>query len=197
MTTPEPNPPGAQFHLPQQPERPRNKRRILKIALGATGALVLLGIGASIGGGADSEDSDRPPAASGPEAKDQASPGTAKRRQAADVPVKMTARVARDYQPGPLADGDGEKYIGIEVVIANEGEDEVHVNQMYFAAKDSEGFKHEAEAVGTGSDKEIGDKQLAPGEKAKGVVVFKGDYKPVKIEFNDGMIGTTYSAPVK
>lgn len=116
--------------------------------------------------------------------------------KADEPPVKMAARIATNYTPGVLAD-EGTKHVGIEVDISNNGNDEINVNQMYFAAKDTKGYKHDAEFAGTGNDAEIGHARLAPGENVKGIVAFKGDFTPAKIEFNDAGFGTTYSAPVK
>lgn len=199
MTHPQqPYGPPIPGYGPPAPEPPKKKRTGLKITLGVLGGLVVLGvIGSALGDGGSSKASDDGRASVKPNHSPQQSEAPEAEQateQQEAPPVTMTAK-AVDYTPGMLGES-GAKYTAVQVVITNGSEKKISVNPMYFNGLDSESFKHNA-AMGTGADGELHHADLQPGEKAKGLVVFKGDVKITKVEFNDSLIGTTYSAAVK
>lgn len=103
---------------------------------------------------------------------------------AAGAPVKISAtRVA--FKPSVLHDGG--TYTSVEVTITNLGDESISTNPLWFTITDTDGTKHAAEL---GADKNQMDLlELAPGEKATGVITGKGAFTPKYVTYSEGFSG--------
>ncbi|MET9424656.1 DUF4352 domain-containing protein [Streptomyces sp. NPDC006540] len=161
---------------------------IVAIVLGSVfgGLFLLLGLGAAI---SDSSTSTKKPVTS-EAAKKQPAPGDAKpaEKQAAEPEppslVQVTAK-RTTFKPG-VFHGGGE-FTSVLVTVVNNSDEKIRVSPLYFAITDITGTKHSAEY---GEDKnQIGSMDLAPGEKATGVVTGKGVFTPKYVTYTDGLFG--------
>ncbi|MDT6984503.1 DUF4352 domain-containing protein [Streptomyces lusitanus] len=183
---PYPQPPGYGF--PGTPPPPPRKRgRFLKFAgLGCAGVLGLVVVIAALsatGGGSDdggntAADSSAGAATGAKEKREEEKP------EQGDGPVKLTAERA-EFSKSVLADGSD--YTSVRVTVANDGDDEVSVNPLYFTITDTDGTKHTVEL---GVDEEqIDTVDLAPGENISGTVTGKGTFTPEYVTYTDGLLG--------
>ncbi|MGA5287675.1 DUF4352 domain-containing protein [Streptomyces pseudogriseolus] len=186
---PFPQPPGHGFPGTPPPP-PRRKGRFLKVAglgcAGALGLVVLIAALSASGGGSDDGGNTAADSSVGasagakeknPDAKEKAS-------EQADGPVKLTAEPA-EFRKSVLADGSD--HTSVRVTVANDGDDEVSVNPLYFTITDTDGTKHTVEL---GVDEEqIDTVDLAPGENISGTVTGKGTFTPEYVTYTDGLLG--------
>ncbi|MEU3364952.1 DUF4352 domain-containing protein [Streptomyces pseudogriseolus] len=182
---PYPQPPGYGFPGTPPPP-PRRKGRFLKVAglgcAGALGLVVLIAALSASGGGSDDGGNTAADSSAGTEEK---GPDTKKKAsEQADGPVKLTAEPA-EFSKSVLADGSD--YTSVRVTVANDGDDEVSVNPLYFTITDTGGTKHTVEL---GVDEEqIDTVDLAPGENISGTVTDKGTFTPQYVTYTDGLLG--------
>lgn len=183
---PYPQPPGYGFPG-SPPPPPAKKRRFLKFAgFGCAGVLGLVVVIAALSvsgddsgdGGSTAADSSVSASAGGKENSPK------KKAQQGDGPVKVTAERA-EFSKSILADGSD--YTSVRVTVANNGDDEVSVNPLYFTITDTDGTKHTVEL---GVDEEqIDTVDLAPGENISGTVTGKGTFAPKYVTYTDGLLG--------
>ncbi|MCX5393803.1 DUF4352 domain-containing protein [Streptomyces sp. NBC_00094] len=205
----QPPPPG--YGYPQQPPQwapvppPKKQSNGWKIATFVLGGLFFVSCTANVVSAGSDEDSGSPKAkatqsaaeaADKPKAVAPASKPPAEKKKkpetAEQPPVTITASKAA-FKRTVLHDSDD--YTSVKVTVANNTDDKIHVNPLYFEVTDSEGVKHSAEIFGSESDLRAVD--LFKGEKAVGTITVKGKVTPVKVYYRKGGFGTSYSAPVK
>ncbi|MEV4683600.1 DUF4352 domain-containing protein [Streptomyces kurssanovii] len=73
------------------------------------------------------------------------------------------------------------------VTITNNSDEKIDVNPLYFSITATDGSKHNAEL---GEDEnQMDTMDLAPGEKATGVITGKGAFTPMYVTYTDGLFG--------
>lgn len=80
------------------------------------------------------------------------------------------------------------------MTIANNSDEEISVNPLYFSITDTGGSKHTAELA---EDKnQIDTVKLAPGENITGTVTGKGSFTAKYVTYTDGLFGDGIRANV-
>ncbi|MBT2440309.1 DUF4352 domain-containing protein [Streptomyces sp. ISL-36] len=161
---------------------------IIGITIGGLFAFLIV-IGALVGGDDTADDKatagKTTAAAEAPAAqpsKKAAAPPAEK--PAEKAPVTVTAKKAT-FTPSILHDGGD--FTSVTVTITNNSTEKISVNPLYFTITDSIGEKHQAQL---GEDeKQIDTMDLAPGEKATGVITGEGSFTPKYVTYVDGMFG--------
>ena len=91
---------------------------------------------------------------------------------------------------------DGGALSCVKVTVTNQRRKVVNVNPLYFAITDTSGTKHDASEALADYEGQIATTDLAPGEKATGVVCGKGKFTPKTISMTDELLSTTARATV-
>lgn len=184
---------GPAPYQPPPPKKGMSAGAIVAITLGGVVAFFIL-IGVIASGGDDSTQADDKPTAkssapakAAPEKEDDAPAEPA----AADSPVKVTAKKTA-FKPSILHDGGA--YTSVLVTIANNGDEQISVNPLYFAITDTDGTKHPAELAV--DENQIDTVKLAPGENVSGVITGKGGFSPQYVTYTDGFLGDSVRADV-
>ncbi|WP_030928478.1 DUF4352 domain-containing protein [Streptomyces sp. NRRL B-24720] len=172
---------------PPPPKKGMSTGAIVGIVLGSIfGVIVLLVI---LGALVSSIGTDDKSGATSVQPSASKAPARAKEKQppakpAEQAPVKVTAKPAK-FAPSILHDGGA--YTSVTVTIANNGDEKIDVNPLYFTITDTNGSKHTAELA---VDKnQIDTVDLMPGENITGVITGKGDFTPKYVTYTDGMFG--------
>ncbi|MBT2452027.1 DUF4352 domain-containing protein [Streptomyces sp. ISL-43] len=212
----QPNQPPAYGYPPQQPygqpgwgqqpptpQKPSTGKKVGIGCAGAAGLLVLLGACGALIGDAEptastSTTATTTPADQSAKAPAPVTPTTEAPKTEAPKPktevkpdVSLTASKTT-FKPTVLTtDGD---FTAVKVTVVNNSAKEVSISTLLFEVTDTDGAKHNAELFG--AEDQIDPVTLRPGEKASGTITVKGDVTPAKVYFKNGLLGTTYSAPV-
>ncbi|WP_231157693.1 DUF4352 domain-containing protein [Streptomyces sp. CNZ748] len=185
----QPHPPQPGYGVPGAQPPPRKKGRFVRFAgFGCAGVLGLVVVIAAVSASGDSDGGSGDRAAD-PSGSASASAGadedTSKKEESArSGPVRITAE-RTEFSKTVLADGSG--YTSVLITVANNGDDEVSVNPLYFTITDTRGTKHTAE-LGV-DEKQIDTAELAPGENIAGTVTGKGGFTPKYVTYTDGLLG--------
>lgn len=182
----------GQPSMPPQPKKSNAGKIVGFGCLGIIGLFVLIGIIAAVAGGSSDDGAkDASPATvqkddSKPEQKEKEAP-------AVETDVKLSAK-ATEFVPGVLHNGGD--FTSVEVTIENATKGNIDVNPLYFSVTDTNGTKHNADALGQ-SENQIDTLKLAPGENVTGVITAEGKFKAKSVTYTDGLIGESYKADVK
>ncbi|MGW7287801.1 DUF4352 domain-containing protein [Streptomyces sp. NPDC054847] len=187
----------APYQPPPPPKKGMGAGAIVAIVLGSVfGGLILLVIlGAAL---SDSSTSTKKPVTSeaaekAPVKKDDAQadakPATKPKTEPAaepaePAPVQLTV-TKTTFRPSILHDGGD--YTSVQVTIANNSDEQIDINPLYFAITDTTGLKHNHELGEDENQMDMMD--LAPGEKATGVITGKGKFTPKYVTYTDGLFG--------
>ncbi|MGW8365090.1 DUF4352 domain-containing protein [Streptomyces wedmorensis] len=200
---PPPGQPGPYGHPgpygPPPPKKGMGAGAIVAIVLGSIfGVFLLLVIIAALVGDdpkeSSSTDSKRPTTAAPAPTKSAPAPKSEAPAEepAADTPVKVTA-VKTTFKPGVLHDGGA--FTSVKVTIANNGDEKIDINPLYFTITDTNGSKHTAEL---GEDEDQMDTvDLAPGENITGVITGEGKFTPAYVTYTEGLFGDGVRGNVK
>ncbi|NEA22212.1 DUF4352 domain-containing protein [Actinomadura bangladeshensis] len=90
-------------------------------------------------------------------------------------PIKLTAERAR-AKKSILSDGGALSCV--KVTVTNQTKKQLEVNPLYFSITDSESTKHDTSTALGDYEGQIATTELAPGEKATGLVCAKGKFQP-------------------
>ncbi|MFD5424046.1 DUF4352 domain-containing protein [Streptomyces sp. NPDC127084] len=179
-----------QWGAPPQPPKKNSTGKIIGFGcLGVVGLFVVLGIvGAVAGGGSDDKRKSATSNSASAKAERPAGNGQGdaakKPKPEEKAPVKITAKETA-FTKSILADGSN--YTSVLVTIANNSDDEISVNPLYFSITDSNGTKHTAE-VGV-DEKQIDTVKLAPGENVSGTITGKGKFSAKYVTYTNGLLG--------
>ncbi|MFF5702906.1 DUF4352 domain-containing protein [Streptomyces sp. NPDC012794] len=206
MTTPYPGqqpPPPYGYPMPPQPPQKSNAGKIIAIGCGGLlvlslvlfgcGALVLSGSAGSKGGTADA----KTPAFPAPAAPTAPSGAPAQPEAPAPAPDKnadvVVTAAPTEYKAGILAQGGD--HTSVQVTVVNNNAEEVDVNVFYFEVTTEDGTRKQIELAA--AEDQIDTVKLAKGEKVSGTITVKGKVTAKTVHFRNGLLGKTYSAPVK
>ncbi|ALC20587.1 DUF4352 domain-containing protein [Streptomyces pristinaespiralis] len=182
----------APYQPPPPPKKGMNGWAITGITLGGVFVFLIV-LGALVGGddsgtGSSGKPDTRAAAPEKPAAADPKSAEKAKDEPAAqpapESPVKVTATKTR-FAPSILHDGGA--YTSVKVTIANNSEEKIDVNPLYFSITATDGSKHTAE-LGV-DEHQIDTVDLAPGEKITGTITGEGAFTPKYVTYTDGLFG--------
>ncbi|MCX5378615.1 DUF4352 domain-containing protein [Streptomyces sp. NBC_00091] len=204
MSTPYPGqtpPPPYGHPVPPQPPK-KNTGKIIGIGCGGLIVLSLLvaGCAAVVGTGDSSKDPKSPASAEAvPVPASSAPAGSAPAKSEAPAPapdknadVVLTASPT-EFKAGILAqDGD---HTSVQVTVVNNGAKEVDVNVLYFEVTTADGTRKQIELAA--AEDQIDTVKLAKGEKVTGTITVKGKVTAKTVHFKNGLLGKTYSTPVK
>ncbi|MDO0932711.1 DUF4352 domain-containing protein [Streptomyces sp. DG2A-72] len=168
---------------------------------GVVALFVIIGIfSAALGGGSDDSSSKGSTASSEATTEDSGT-GDDKTAEAEqeepteeappESPVKVTAKKTA-FTKSILADGSN--YTSVLVTIANNGDEQVDVNPLYFTITDTDGTKHTAELAA--DENQIDTVDLAPGENVSGTITGKGKFTAKYVTYTDGLLGDSLRADV-
>lgn len=90
-------------------------------------------------------------------------------------PIKLTAKRAR-AKKSILSDGGALSCV--KVTVTNQTKKQLEVNPLYFSITDSDSTKHDTSTALGDYEGQIATTELAPGEKATGLVCAKGKFQP-------------------
>ncbi|MFC5748815.1 DUF4352 domain-containing protein [Actinomadura rugatobispora] len=90
-------------------------------------------------------------------------------------PIKLTAKRARASR-SVLSDGGALSCV--KVTVTNQTKKQLEVNPLYFSITDTRDTKHDSGSALGEYEGQIATTELAPGEKATGLVCAKGDFRP-------------------
>lgn len=116
-----------------------------------------------------------------PVAVQSADPGTSAEKSGAATkgkktfPIKLTAKRARASK-SILSDGGALSCV--KVTVTNQTKKQLEVNPLYFSITDTGGTKHDTSDALGDYEGQIATTELAPGEKATGLVCAKGSFRP-------------------
>ncbi|MER5810253.1 DUF4352 domain-containing protein [Streptomyces sp. NPDC002033] len=195
-------PPPYGYPVPPQPPKKNNVGKIigigcggligLSVLLAACGALMAGGDAVKDGGGKSGKAAAAPPAADpavraeDPAPVKSAAPGPAKKAD-----VELTASAA-EFKPTVFSQGSD--FTSVRVTVTNNGDAEVSVNVLSFEVTAQDGTRKNTELAA--AEDQIDTVQLAKGEKVTGTITVKGKLRAKTVYFKNGLLGTTYSAPV-
>ncbi|MFG2616837.1 DUF4352 domain-containing protein [Streptomyces sp. NPDC048507] len=190
-------PPPYGHPVPPQPPKKNSVGKIIGIGCGGlVGLSVLLAAcGALMAGGDAVKDGEAKgrKAAAAPPAADPAGPDPLPAPVKAAAPeVELTASTA-EFRPTLLS--EGRDFTSVRVTVTNNGDEEVSVNVLYFEVTAQDGTRRSAELAA--AEDQIDTVQLARGEKVTGTVTVKGKLAAKTVHFKNGLLGKTYSAPVR
>ncbi|NDU74144.1 DUF4352 domain-containing protein [Actinomadura sp. DSM 109109] len=112
----------------------------------------------------------------------------------ADPPIGLAAK-RTTAEPSALSEGGA--LTCVKATVTNNSSKKVEVNPLYFAITATDDVKHDVgDALGQ-YEGEIATTDIAPGEKAKGVVCAKGDFTPETLSMTNPLLSTTARAAVK
>ena len=165
---------------------------IVLITLGGIFVLLIF-IGALAGGDDSSSGTKKPTTVETPEKKpakkadDKADTKPAAKpaeKSAEPAPVEVTAKKTM-FKPSILHDGG--TFTSVQVTVTNNSDEKIDINPLYFSITDTDGSKHNAELAMDENQMDVMD--LAPGEKATGVITGKGDFTPKYVTYKNGLFG--------
>ena len=109
----------------------------------------------------------------GPDASTGKDGGEAKGKKT--FPIKLTAKRAR-AKKSVLSDGGALSCV--KVTVTNQTKKQLDVNPLYFSITDTGNTKHDSSTALGDYDGQIATTELAPREKATGLVCAKGTFRP-------------------
>lgn len=108
-------------------------------------------------------------------------------------PIKLTAKRAHASK-SVLSDGDALSCV--KVTVTNQTKKQLEVNPLYFSITDTGGTKHDSSTALGEYEGQIDTMQLAPGEKATGLVCAKGDFRPKVVSMTNPLFDEAARAQV-
>ena len=91
---------------------------------------------------------------------------------------------------------DGGALSCVKVTVTNNRKKVVNVNPLYFSLTDTKNVKHDVAESLADYEGQIATTDIAPGEKATGVVCASGKFVPKTISMTDELLSTTARAAV-
>jgi hypothetical protein len=155
-----------------------------KLAL--TAVAVVLAVGCTVPTEAE------PPAVQGGA---EEAPSTASKRapKKKTVPIKLQAKRAKANR-SILSDGGALSCA--RVTVTNQTSKQLEVNPLYFSITDSTGLKHDTSSALAAYEGQIGTTELAPKERATGLVCAKGRFTPKVVAMTNPLFSETARAAV-
>lgn len=90
----------------------------------------------------------------------------------------------------------GDKLTCVRVTVSNRTDGNVEINPLYFSITASDGTKHDSSTALGEYEGQIETMDIAPGEKARGVVCVKGDFRPKTVSMTSPLFDTAARAQV-
>lgn len=166
-------------------------KKSTKIVLGSVAGVVLIaGISSAAGGSDEKTASPAVVSTDKPGAKANDKPKAPAKKE---TPIKLSGVVV-PFKAGILSDGG--KHTAVRVTIANDSDQDISVNPLYFTITDTNGTKHAAE-LGEMSDGALHAIHVAPGENTSGIITGEGDFQPKYVTFTENGFGESLRGNVK
>lgn len=108
-------------------------------------------------------------------------------------PIKLAAKRAR-AKKSVLTDGGALSCV--KVTVTNQTKKQLEVNPLYFSITDTGDTKHDSSTALGDYEGQIATTQLAPGEKATGLVCAKGRFRPKVIAMTNPLFDEAARAQV-
>ncbi|MUN41421.1 DUF4352 domain-containing protein [Actinomadura litoris] len=118
---------------------------------------------------------------------------TGKGKPKSAVPIKLVAKRATATK-SVLSSGGA--LTCVKVTVTNQGKKQLEVNPLYFSITDTGGTKHSTDQVMGEYENAIDTTQLAPGEKATGMVCGKGRFTPKTVAMTNALFSEAARAQV-
>lgn len=109
------------------------------------------------------------------------------------APIGLAAKRTTAHK-SMLSSGDA--LTCVKVTVTNRTKKQVEINPLYFAITGTDGTKHDASTALGEYDGQIDTMEIAPGEKAKGTVCVKGNFKPKTVSMTNPIFDTAARAEV-
>lgn len=153
-----------------------------KFTIAASGLLAALALATACGVGNE-------PVAVQP-AQETGGPGkTAKAKPPIELAAKRTSA-----KPSVLS--EGAPLTCVRVTVVNRTSKNVDINPLYFAITGTDGVKHDASTALGEYEGQIETMDIAPGERARGVVCVRGKLTPATVSMTDAALSTAARAQV-
>ncbi|MFA1540408.1 DUF4352 domain-containing protein [Actinomadura monticuli] len=108
-------------------------------------------------------------------------------------PIKLTAKRAR-AKKSVLSDGDALSCV--KVTVTNQTKKQLEVNPLYFSITDTKNTKHDGSSALGEYEGQIATTELAPREKATGLVCAKGTFRPKVVAMTNPLFDEAARAQV-
>ncbi|WP_339156071.1 DUF4352 domain-containing protein [Actinomadura luteofluorescens] len=108
-------------------------------------------------------------------------------------PIKLTAKRARASK-SVLSDGGALSCV--KVTVTNQTKKQLEVNPLYFSITDTKNTKHDSSSALGEYEGQIDTTELAPGEKAAGLVCAKGAFRPKIVAMTNPLFSEAARAQV-
>lgn len=110
-----------------------------------------------------------------------------------DVPIKLTAKRAKADR-SVLSSGGALSCV--KVTVKNQTKKQLDVNPLYFSITDTDDTKHDSSSALGEYEGQIDTTELAPGEKATGLVCAKGEFRPKIVAMTNPLFSEAARAEV-
>ncbi|XRQ08594.1 DUF4352 domain-containing protein [Actinomadura welshii] len=110
-----------------------------------------------------------------------------------NVPIKLTAKRAKATR-SVLSSGD--PLSCVKVTVKNQTKKQLEVNPLYFSITDTGNTKHDSSSALGEYEGQIDTTELAPGEKATGLVCAKGKFRPKVVAMTNPLFSEAARAEV-
>ncbi|MEV4003147.1 DUF4352 domain-containing protein [Actinomadura sp. NPDC049753] len=108
-------------------------------------------------------------------------------------PIKLTAKRARASK-SVLSDGGALSCV--KVTVTNQTKKQLEVNPLYFSITDTKNTKHDSSSALGEYEGQIDTTELAPGEKATGLICAKGNFRPKIVAMTNPLFSEAARAQV-
>ncbi|MEV0661714.1 DUF4352 domain-containing protein [Actinomadura luteofluorescens] len=108
-------------------------------------------------------------------------------------PIKLTAKRARASK-SVLSDGGALSCA--KVTVTNQTKKQLEVNPLYFSITDTKNTKHDSSSALGEYEGQIDTTELAPGEKATGLICAKGNFRPKIVAMTNPLFSEAARAQV-
>ncbi|NKZ05003.1 DUF4352 domain-containing protein [Actinomadura latina] len=108
-------------------------------------------------------------------------------------PIKLTAKRAHASK-SVLSDGGALSCV--KVTVTNQTKKQLEINPLYFSITDTKNTKHDSTSALGEYEGQIDTTELAPGEKATGLVCAKGNFRPKVVAMTNPLFDEAARAQV-